>query len=243
MDGPSNLKDEIIRFNRNYRPGDGKAEKVIERITRNVEKSINVKGRLGNQDDSDIDLLMRNIRISDADLIDSVETELFQKYDVSYSKKLHQSSVNDLPIWRECLPVGTQLAFTLTLDKRIETLSSIQSVKDILAVLDEQTQRTLQLEDANLLFDTSEYRSGIEVEANLILGGGTGFTSKTLLNELIDDNVEAAKFINNSLNINFKQRKHRGLRRGQTLAPETLKVVQVQPNQYVEMGLCKLEIE
>lgn len=184
--------------------------------------------------------IMRGIRVSDGQVVGPVVTQLFQKHDASYSHKTHMVANTSLPIWRECLPAGTEVTFTLTIDKNFLKKVEIEYVDDLLDILKKQTQKVLQLEDDNL--DIKDFRRGIEADACLLLGGGIGFISKTILYSLFDTSGDAARITNEILNANFKKRNKR-LSMNQKLAPETFKVVQISPGKYVEMGLCKLEVE
>lgn len=184
--------------------------------------------------------IMKGIRVGDAEVLGNYETQLFLKYDASYSSRLHGLTQHSLPIWRECLPVGTQVQFDITVDKVFLKSIGIQSVEDILEITFNETQKILNRE--NDFLGAKAYRNASEKDCNLLLGGGVGFNSKTIISTVIKDDTVSARLTNDILNESFRNRNKR-IKTNQRLAPATLKVVQTASNQFVEMGLCKLEVE
>lgn len=180
------------------------------------------------------DDLRRFINISDAFPKDKVSTIITAKEDFSVTNK--KTKISKLPIYREYLLPGSAFEFEISMkyDKLKEL--GICSINDLLNMLEIYTNRTIELEEK--LNDIAKkegiltYRTFDEsLVPNMILGGGSGYFSKTLLSALFND-MELRNLLKNML----KKGNHKLLDTVST--PRTL-----YNSNYYFVGMIRLEEE
>lgn len=150
----------------------------------------------------------RAIRISDAICRGDAQTIIVQKIDLVHKQKIQDA--NRLSLWRECLEIGTELDFSITLDHHHLKACGLESwtTPDDLLVLVKEAREYLRnayekpLKEAiakqsvsNGLQNHSMDIAGANMkpsETALFLGGGTGFVEKTLIYALAPTPEEAS---------------------------------------------------
>lgn len=183
--------------------------------------------------------LFSGIKVGDAIATEPVQTIFCKKIDVSENQVKQQLSSHNLPLCRECLPAGTVLKFPLTIDKSVLDILELTDIKDFLELVQDYTQNELNRQIDVLHQWHDQYLMGNEAEATIVLGGGPGFLSKTLIYELVSHPSIAVKLTEDLLNKKFKQRKRKS--NTSLLAPKTIKVTDTEQGKQI-MGLCKLEV-
>lgn len=177
-----------------------------------------------NKSDDALQSVMKGISISDAMLVGHErDTVILQKYDVS---AIRREGLNGHPLalFRECIPTGRKFRFSMTLDKDIARLIGITSLDDVWQWVRDYLSFGLAREKA--VFG-HEYKGEFEKSklADIRLGGGTGFLSKTVYYALAPENEGQpmlAEFFDKVL---FTRRScHHHMTKDDRLTPRTLKL-------------------
>ncbi|MBP7249792.1 MAG: type III-A CRISPR-associated RAMP protein Csm5 [Selenomonas sp.] len=191
---------------------------------------------------------LRGLRVSDAAVAKrETETLLLQKLDATTKPNRQGITSKTLPLFRECIPPGRRLHFTLTADFSMLRTIGITSFEDIFQGLRAYTAQALAL----LEEEFPKYRPQFDEarETDCLLGGGTGFLSKTLVCALARDAREARDFTAQYLDEKFgrfdrqagKWRPtHHHVRLDGALSPRTLKLAATAQEEWL-LGLCRFE--
>lgn len=225
---------------------DKRLKKERERVSSDIEQQILHLLDADSKKHNAVNSVMRGLRVSDA-MTDTKSTIILQKIDEStHAGRLHNNE-KMLPLFRECIPAGTKLRFSLTVDFSMLEKVGIYSFKDILDAMRMYTQSGLAWQ--RKAFDHRyEYLFQEADTADMMLGGGTGFLSKTLVQALAPDLHAAKDYIARFLDANF-QKKDRDTRRyrpahdhvklDREISPRTLKVTKHGQDTWI-MGLCQI---
>ena len=187
---------------------------------------------------------MRGLRVSDA--VGTVrDTVVLQKVDATTKKKRQGENVSELPLFRECIPAGAKLRFAVTADLSMLETAGIRSLDEALAGVRAYAVDGLRLQEK--VFGRKYPALFVAAKnADALLGGGTGFLSKTLVYALADSDEEAREFIAAYLDEAFTERKggrvepkHRHRQFDRTLSPRTLKRAVMGQDDWI-MGLCSI---
>lgn len=132
-----------------------------------------------NRPDNALQSVMKGLAVSDAMLVGHErDTVILQKYDVS---AIRGEGLNGHPLalFRECIPTGRKFRFSMTLDKDIARLIGITSLDDVWQWVRDYLAFGLAQERG--VFGHA-YKGKFEESklADIRLGGGTGFLSKTV---------------------------------------------------------------
>lgn len=200
-----------------------------------------------------VDQLERDMGISDGkDMVKSyfrgltVSDAVLKKGKLCVAAKADLSvgddDIHQVSLYRECLD-GAALEFTVGIDDSEAGMGhfDIKSFADL--------QKVLQ-EFVDFQYDILEkpFRRNGDVElqdiknhqnADFLLGGGTGFLTKTLIYSLAPDRGQAIYVTRKLMEKMFRKHYHHEDRE---ISPHTLKLVSLNGNTYL-MGLCYLEEE
>lgn len=192
--------------------------------------------------------IMRGLQVSDAFCKEEIQTEVLRKIDVNSEKNMngtrYKVGEHTLSLYRECIPSETKLTFTISVDKRIMGLAGINTVDDVL-----KCAREFILFCNNLQRDIfkSEYNDVLTTidTADLWIGGGNGFLTKTLVYALAPDRNSAKQKIAYFLDdVFFDKRKqqpsHFHQKTDKLLAPRALKISYEGHTANV-LGLCSIK--
>lgn len=205
-----------------------KINNIIGRIAAQLETDLLHKLNLHDEKDKPIKSnnavcsVMRGISISDSEyMTETIPTAILQKVDYS----LINGKVKDhpLPIFRECILPSAQFAFQFKLDKTMTREIGINSVDELLKILQQYFDFINSIlkeafgRECSALFDNI-------TEGNIYLGSNIGFLHKTLVMALAPSRREAVNFVRDILDINFsnERNKHDG-RKDTKISPRTLK--------------------
>lgn len=181
--------------------------------------------------------VMRGILVSDAICVEEAqETIIVKKIDASMNKKKNRIEDKELPLARECLPAGAKLRFSIALHPEMLREVGITDIGQLLDAARSYVQYGLSLQ-AHLFARAHQKELDEARLADLLLGGGTGFLTKTLDYPIFDDFPSGKRFVQQVLQANFKNHKHDNLDR--QLSPRTLKLVNNGAG-YSLMGLCQI---
>lgn len=189
---------------------------------------------------------MRGLRVSDA--VGTVrDTVVLQKVDATTKKKRQGANVSELPLFRECIPAGAKLRFAVTADLSMLETAGIRSLDEALAGVRAYTADGLHLQE-KVFGRKYPALFAAPKNADALLGGGTGFLSKTLVYALAGSDEEARTFISSYLDAAFQTRNRRTGQREPAhrhkeldckISPRTLKRVVMASDDWI-MGLCSI---
>lgn len=200
--------------------------------------------------------LFKYLQVSDASTVKPLKTDkplemcVVQKVDLGVKKR------NTLPLFRECIVPNNVLSFTISVDdKAIERLGASR-IEDILKALRDFADLQYDLQaDVYDCIKNVDPREALEQlrDSNLVLGGGAGYLSKTIMYALAvsqtKNNTEGMEDTEqgrrNGVSIvqelMRKQFNKGGHGNEYKLSPHTLKLTSYD-EKYVLMGLCKVEM-
>lgn len=189
---------------------------------------------------------MRGLRVSDA--VGTVrDTVVLQKVDATTKKKRQGENVSELPLFRECIPAGAKLRFAVTADLSMLETAGIHSLDEALAGVRDYTADGLRLQE-KVFGKKYPALFAVAKNADALLGGGTGFLSKTLVYALAGSDEEAHTFIASYLDAAFQTRNRQTRRRepahrhkelDEKISPRTLKRAVMGQDDWI-MGLCSI---
>ena len=170
--------------------------------------------------------IMSRLSVSDSEPVAPASLTLCKKYDVKPS-----GFAKPLNLVRECLTPGTKLKFRITIDSAdgvmsLDTLkSSIRRFSEFYSDLTKEH------------FDKSPENCGqFSYDSNLILGGGSGYLSKTVVYDVADYD-DALDYVIEIMKRSF--RKHHENDYDYDVSPHTLKYTQYN-GLFYPFGICSL---
>lgn len=193
-----------------------------------------------NRPDDALQSVMKGLSISDAILIGHEQnTVILQKYDVS-SIRREGLKGHPLALFRECIPAGRKFRFSMTLDKDIARLIGITSLDDVWQWVRDYLAFGLAQERG--VFG-HEYKGEFEESklADIRLGGGTGFLSKTVYYALApkkDGQSVLAEFFDKVLFTRNGGHHHKT--KDDRLTPRTLKLAWADNDRWI-LGLAAVK--
>lgn len=187
---------------------------------------------------------IKGISISDSTSFDLENLELYKKKDRIIING--EEKQNELPIYRECAIPGTVVDFTIRIDEKLIRESGINNFKGLDSIYESLCSKFNVLYDEKIgiinNYDTildympgEVYKDGKLEKGILILGGGAGFHSKSIISSLYDfnDAFDETQEI-------FKKgiaRKHHH-EKDDFICPRAIKLADV--GKMVYMGFCKI---
>lgn len=193
-----------------------------------------------NRSDDALQSVMKGLAVSDAMLVGyERDTVILQKYDVS---AICGEGLNGHPLalFRECIPTGRKFRFSMTLDKDIARLIGITSLDEVWQWVRDYLAFGLAQERG--VFG-HEYKGEFEERklADIRLGGGTGFLSKTVYYALApkkDGQSVLAEFFDEVLFTRNGGHHHKT--KDDRLTPRTLKLAWADDDRWI-LGLAAVK--
>lgn len=176
------------------------------------------------------------ISISDGISNKNLKTIIAPKEDFSVNVKYEK--IKKLPIYREYICEEAIFDFEMIINYNKLKKLGVNSIDDILNMLQNYTDACFEMDEklvqrANMQ-NICVYRSVEKNEPNVILGGGAGYYSKSLLTALFSDSNELRNFVKRTLN-----KKHEHIKKDTISSPRTLKLAKYNSNYYV-VGMGRL---
>lgn len=141
-----------------------------------------------------------------------------------------------ISLWRECMAPGDTVTFKLGIDSVEMKALGISDAKGLIQCLQDFVDF-----QCDLLWqsfgDTNEIQE--MQHTDLLLGGGSGFLSKTVIYALAPDVQSGLDVVKRLMAEQFKRGHHD---QREHISPHTLKLAK-RGNSYQVMGMCKLEME
>lgn len=193
-----------------------------------------------NRPDDALQSVMKGLAVSDAMLVGHErDTVILQKYDVS-SIRQEGLKGHPLALFRECIPAGRKFRFSMTLDKDIARLIGITSLDDVWQWVRDYLAFGLAQERG--VFG-HEYKGEFEESklADIRLGGGTGFLSKTVYYALAPNGEGRTVLANFFDDVLFTRRNcHHHKTKDDRLTPRTLKLAWADNDRWI-LGLAAVK--
>lgn len=193
-----------------------------------------------NRPDDALQSVMKGLAVSDAMLVGHErDTVILQKYDVS-SIRREGLKGHPLALFRECIPAGRKFRFSMTLDKDIARLIGITSLDDVWQWVRDYLAFGLAQEKG--VFG-HEYKGEFEESklADIRLGGGTGFLSKTVYYALAPNSEGRTVLANFFDDVLFTRRNcHHHKTKDDRLTPRTLKLAWADNDRWI-LGLAAVK--
>ena len=176
---------------------------------------------------------MQGIRISDSASMDFENLTLAGKYD-----RKPDGTVNQLPIFRECLIPGAEAHLLMLLDMPVlaKVGLNLDSIEDALHSFADMHYANFEQIFAELPEDaTAAPNQGVDI----ILGGGAGYVSKTLTYNLFPKREQAVPVAAKILAKQFQKHGHLKDAGNYNVSPHILKTT-MYAGEYYQMGRCEL---
>ncbi|MBQ9981241.1 MAG: type III-A CRISPR-associated RAMP protein Csm5 [Oscillospiraceae bacterium] len=146
-----------------------------------------------------------------------------------------------LPIKRECIKPGTKIEFQLEIDTDMMDISADEIIRYVQVVFDEYEETFLdEFNDDNIVY--------CDCNAPIVIGGGTGYVSKTSVYSLYKEKSDAVKAVQKIMidtTSTKKQRdphKHYEDTKIHRISPHIRKLTRYDGILY-DMGICNIEIK
>lgn len=172
--------------------------------------------------------IMRYLSVSDSEPLAPTDLTLCKKYDVNTL-----GTAKPLNLVRECIAPGKKLKFKITIDcsDNVLTLKTLQyAIKRFSEFYTDMTKNCYDLPDNCGVFT---------YDNNLILGGGCGYLSKTVVYEAAEYD-EALEFTANFMMDKFKNKHNHDIEDG--VSPHTLKYTKYS-GLFYPFGICSPEFK
>lgn len=230
----------------------------LEHATRNAvdETMDDVEKYLGIRIDKDgkydmVNSRFKGLTVSDAKLINETAA-IVQKWDLSLTKSQSEKKPKYLPIYREAIVPATKAVFTIGIDGSergmgeigVKTAGNLLHALSVFRNLQYKTYKEAIDKVYKGSVDHSVFRYLDELnEANLVLGGGTGYISKTLIYPIAGSREKgksiARKILSEQFNRPGRKYDHKH-RYDDIISPHTLKLTK--SNDMHMMGLCNIKV-
>lgn len=178
--------------------------------------------------DDPVNSIMRGISISDSEYIPDSKFTISTKIDTGY-----HGGENDINLCRECVVPGTEIHFRITLDQSVLHESiTIDTLRNAIAEYGHYYRQTYVSSFERPLDDSGEtYKNCI------VLGGGAGFFSKTLVYPYLGKEKGFA-YVTETLDRKFPARA-RAKEHDAGISPRKLKYTEYQKKLY-PFGVCEV---
>ncbi len=172
--------------------------------------------------------MMSGLRVGDSNSAGLDCLTLCQKIDMRKN-----GTESELPLVRECIRSGTRFCFALTIDTT-ETDMTIEYIRTAVREF---------LDDYNEMF-LKEFRDEKLYGENVIyLGGGVGFPSKTVLNQVLAARRNRVELVGKSIDNTLPNKMKRHSRdKALGVSPSVAKLTEANGT-LMQMGPCRIDIE
>ena len=222
---------------RNIKAEIGKTAKKLEEELLCRLKYADEKGRYSDAAMRDV---MRGLRIGDAmPTAKRLDTEVIQKIDVSTHANKSGRKEHGISLFRECIPMGSKFRFQITVEKEILAQIGIRDIEGLIRMCRTYTASGIAMQERAFGRD---YRAEFDEagDADIMLGGGTGFLSKTIFYALAPTEEIGRKTVAVLLDQLFQHPAHYHRQKDTVLSPRTLKLTWTDTDSSI-MGLCTLQ--
>lgn len=183
---------------------------------------------------------MRGIRFSDSEPLSLSDLMLCLKVD------MHKDGDDrDIPLLRESLRPGTEITFTMTIDQTETDITAEEILEAVDAFYADYQKMFLQ---HFMNYKEAENEMTLRGEHILYLGGGVGYSSKTVINQLFRDEPRSVQYISGAIQTSLtggktpkEKSKDHHLDVTEGVSPRVVKMTEVN-GRLVQMGPCDIRI-
>lgn len=221
----------------------------IQTIVRKMERHTFSKLNLDLDRPNDaLESIMRGILISDAMMTEKKrDTIVLEKYDVS-KKRGKSIDPHTVALFRECIPVGRRLRFSIIIDTDMTSRIGLTSLDMLWQWMRDYIQFGLEAQQS--VFGR-QFRAEFKESqlADLLIGGGTGFFSKTIYyalaseregKEVLASFFDYVLFSKKNRQTRRLEPAHHHLRDDDVLTPRTLKLAYTGGDRWI-LGLASVK--
>lgn len=176
---------------------------------------------------------LKGLQVSDALPIGETETALLQKIDVVLGREKKENAIS---VFRECVLPGSEFSFSVKIDKFLLKATGIDSVEKLTECINSYTKFINNILQKAFKKDYPEIFSAYG-NANIYLGGNTGFITKTIVTALAPTTADAVEIIRVIMDSQFTKAKH--MLNDKVISPRTLKTTKYN-GELVPMGLAEI---
>lgn len=171
---------------------------------------------------------MSGIRIGDSEPVSLERLTLCQKIDMRKN-----GTEAELPLVRECIKPATSFSFDLTIDTTETDITAEYILTAVNAFLNDYNEMFLK-----------EFRDDALYRENVIyLGGGVGFPSKTVLNQILAARRNRVELVGRSIDNTLPPKMKRHSRdMGLGVSPTVAKLTEIDGS-LMQMGPCRIDIK
>jgi len=225
-------KSEYEHYQKRIASADSRnRNRYLSNETSEIEtKQFNTLNRKDNRQADAVNDVLAGVHISDSVPLKVSDLVLCQKIDVNMSNEEKR-----MPILRECIKPGTKIEFHLTIDTSLFSYDA-KNITDALSAF-----YLFNYE----IFQKSFRRLKSESSTPFYLGGGCGYTSKTVTYPIFGKQAgvkEVSKIIDNTLPLKTRSEHKHDKDESYGVSPHVVKCTRYQSKLY-EMGLCAVTIK
>lgn len=239
------ILSHLIRKNRGYYSKEWKEIECAAKIERPAWQKVDMMGKamdrlerklsLAPDKDGKLDMVnsyFRGLTVSDATLVDG-ELCVVPKTDLT----IHADDTHQVSLYREALASDSSLEFTIGIDDDPKGMGrfDIHTFEELQDVLKEFVRFQYDILKKPFL-ENADFKLEEAKNADMLLGGGTGFLSKTLVYSLAPDRNSAVYVTRKLMEASFRNGKHF---RDKEISPHTLKLVDEEGDTHL-MGCCRM---
>ena len=183
---------------------------------------------LSSQKQDAVNSILRGLSVSDSHFIPDTSMILARKWDLRADGKI--SSPN---LVRACIAPGTRITFQLTIDRSIIKYDLVAELRNAIRFFD-----SYYLE--HFFSPFSKHAIDVPKTPFLVLGGGSGFFSKTVIYPYLGYE-DALKWVSSKLSKSFGQRHHGSDEEKYKISPHCMKYTMFRGKMW-GFGVCGVEI-
>lgn len=180
---------------------------------------------------------MRGLVVGDAVCDSKIDTIILKREFISTDKFVDKAKIKPLSMYWELIPADTKLNFQMTIDTAMLKSLGIGHPDDIVKMMTEFVQDGLSIRK-RVFGKACPKEFKMADMADIILGGGTGLITKTLLYTLAPNEEAGREVVRNYLDKSFRKAAHRVA--DKVISPRTLHMVRDKKG-YNIIGLCSIE--
>lgn len=216
----------------------GNLQKIAEYLEQDLINTLNLVDKKDRpiKKSNAVTSTLKGLQVSDALPIDETETALLQKIDLVLGREKKENAIS---VFRECVLPGSEFSFAVKIDKSLLNATGIDSAEKLTECVDSYTKFLNNLLQKAFKKEYPEIFSAYG-NANIYLGGNTGFISKTIVAALAPTTTDAVEIIRVIMENQFAKAKH--MLSDKVISPRTLKSTKYN-GELVPMGLAEITLQ
>lgn len=221
----------------------GEVGKLAKELEKHLLSQLAYVDEKGKPSDGAIQDAMRGLRVGDAmPTAKRLDTDVIQKLDASTHANKSGQKEHTISLFRECIPMGSKFECQITVEKEMLAQIGLRNIDELIRMCRAYMATGISMQERVFGRD---YRAEFAEakEADLMLGGGTGFLSKTVFYALAPSEEigrKAVAMLLDEMFQRFRKPAHYHRQKDTVLSPRTLKLTWTDTDSSI-MGLCTLQ--